>query len=321
MNAIAFRSILFIIGMAVLLTACSSDSDPDSSLDQAVERIAVLYVGHGEPSVFENGDLPISFPDGSEFGPHGADIGVPVEYQHTEWAAAYEEIATAMTYIMVDINGNGINHEMAISPVGDVPPFFTWPAFHADIQQRYMAFENYSPHNDAIREHVESLDLQVDGVQIDTYLAYLDAVPRIPDTIWELTQETEYSKLVVIPMLLASSTHTLEVEDQIHETASLLGDMEVVVTEPFYEIPYMRDRFRDAVLAMAVYLYESVPEGTPDEEVGVLLASHGSPYVPPHSEFGWEEGEIYSNLIPTEDAFHEELSAWLSWQTLTGQMN
>ena len=122
-------------------------------------------------------------------------------------------------------------------------------------------------------------------------------------------------------MLLASSTHTLEVEDQIHETASLLGDMEVVVTEPFYEIPYMRDRFRDAVLAMAVYLYESVPEGTPDEEVGVLLASHGSPYVPPHSEFGWEEGEIYSNLIPTEDAFHEELSAWLPWQTLTGRMN
>jgi hypothetical protein len=43
--------------------------------------------------------------------------------------------------------------------------------------------------------------------------------------------------------------------------------------------------------------------------------------VPPHSEFGWEEGEIYSNLIPTEDAFHEELSTWLPWQTRTGRMN
>ena len=40
-----------------------------------------------------------------------------------------------------------------------------------------------------------------------------------------------------------------------------------------------------------------------------------------HSEFGWEEGEIYSNLVPTEDAFHEELSARLRWQTRTGRMN
>jgi hypothetical protein len=219
--------------------------------------------------VFENGDIPISFPDGSEFGPHGASLGVPVEYQHTEWAAAYEEIATAMTYILVDVNGNGIKHEMAISPAGDVPPFFTWPAFHADIQQRYEAFDNYSPHNGTIREHVESLNLQVDGVQIDTYLTFLDAVPRIPDTIWELTRDDTYSKLVVVPMLLANSTHTQEVADQIHETAALLGDMEIVVTEPFYEVPYVRDRFRDAVLAMAWHVYESVPEGTPDAEVGV----------------------------------------------------
>jgi protoheme ferro-lyase len=317
MAAINFRLLILAVVLAVSLTACSSDSDKGKD----TERVAVLYVGHGEPAVFENGDIPISFPDGSAFGPHGADIGVPVELQHTEWAAAYEEIATAMTYIFGDVNGNGIEHEMAISPGGDVPPFFTWPAFHADIQQRYQGFNNYSPHNDTLREHVASLDLQVNGVEIDIYMAYLDAVPRIPDTIWELTQRGEYTKLVVVPMLLASSTHTLEVEDQIHETAALLGDMEVVVTEPFFEVPYMRARFRDGVLAMAHHVYESLPEATPDEEVGVLLASHGSPYVPPHSEFGWEEGDIYSNLIPTEDAFHEELSAQLPWQTRTGRMN
>jgi protoheme ferro-lyase len=311
----AFRALVLATFLATSLIACSSSSDPE------VERIAVLYVGHGEPTVFEDGDIPISFPDGSEFGPHGAELGVPVEFQHTEWAAAYEEIATAMTYILVDVNGNGIKHEMAIAPVGDVPPFFTWPAFYADIQQRYQAFENYSPHNDSIRDHVESLDLRVDGVIIDTYLTYLDAVPRIPDTIWELTHAHDYSKLVVVPMLLASSTHTKEVEDQINETAALLGDMEVVVTEPFYEVPYMRERISDAVVAMAHHLYASIPEGIPDEEVGVLLASHGSPYVPPHGEFGWEEGEIFSHLVPTEDAFHDELSARLPWQTRTGRMN
>ena len=314
MYSIAFRSLVLTIVLAVFLVACSSNSD-------SLERIAVLYVGHGEPSVFEDGDVPVSFPDGSEFGPHGAEIGVPVEFQHTEWAAAYEEIATAMTYILVDVNGNGIKHEMAIAPAGDVPPFFTWPAFYADIQQRYQAFNNYSPHNDTIRDHVESLNLQVNGVAIDTYLTYLDAVPRIPDTIWELTETGQYSKLVVVPMLLASSTHTQEVADQIHETAGLLGDIEVVVTEPFYEVPYMRERISDAVLAMANHLYASLPDATPDEEIGVLLTSHGSPYVPPHSEFGWEEGEIFSNLVPTEDAFHAELSAHLRWQTRTGRMN
>ena len=317
MDSIDFRPLIVSFLVAVSLAACSDDPKP--VLD--VDRVAVLYVGHGEPAVFENGDVPISFPDGSEFGPHGADIGVPVEYQHTEWAAAYEEIATAMTYIFGDINGNGIEHEIGISPAGDVPPFFTWPAFHADIQARYQAFANFSPHNDTLREHIESLDLQVDGVEIDTYLTYLDAVPRIPDTIWELTQTGEYDKLVVVPMLLSSSTHTKEVEDQIHETAGLLGNMEVVVTEPFFEVPYMRERFRDAVIAMTYHLYESVPAATPDAEIGVLLASHGTPYVPPHSEFGWEEGEIYSNLIPTEDAFHEELSSQLRWQTRTGRMN
>ena len=315
MYFVALRLLVLAIVLAVSLAACSRDSE------QTIEKIAVLYVGHGEPAVFENGDIPVGFPDGSEFGPHAVELGVPVEYQHTEWAAAYEEIATAMTYILRDVNGNGIEHEMAISPAGDVPPFFTWEAFHADIQQRYQAFNNYSPHNDTIREHVNSLDLRVDGVRIDTYLAYLDAVPRIPDMIWELTREGRYTKLVVVPMLLADSTHTQEVEDQIHETASLLGNMEVVVTEPFFEVPYVRDRFRDAVLAMAHRLYDSVPAATPDEEVGVLLTSHGTPYVPPHSEFGWEEGEIFSNLIPTEDAFHEELSANLRWQTRTGRMN
>ena len=321
MDTITFRSLTLAVVLAVSLVACSSNSDKDIEPVADTERVAVLYIGHGEPAVFADGDIPISYPDGSAFGPHGAGIGVPVEFQHTEWAAAYEEIATAMTYILVDVNGNGIKHEMAISPAGDVPPFFTWEAFHADIQQRYQGFNNHSPHNASIREHVESLDLQVDGFEIDIYLAYLDDVPRIPDTIWELTQKGEYTKLVVVPMLLASSTHTLEIEDQIHETASLLGDMEVVVTEPFYEVPYMRDRFRDAVLAMTHHIYESIPAATPNEEVGVLLTSHGSPYVPPHSEFGWEEGDIYSNLIPTEDAFHEELAARLPWQSRTGRMN
>ena len=52
-------------------------------------RVALMFVGHGEPTIVEDGDIPIVYPDGAPFGPHGVDLGVPEAYQHTEWAAAY----------------------------------------------------------------------------------------------------------------------------------------------------------------------------------------------------------------------------------------
>jgi hypothetical protein len=71
---------------------------------------------------------------------------------------------------------------------------------------------------------------------------------------------------------------------------------------------------------MAQHLRAAIPEDVPDHNIGVVLASHGSPYVPPYPEFGYVEGEIYSNLIPTEDAFHEELAERLPWMSRTGRM-
>jgi hypothetical protein len=74
------------------------------------DKIALLFVGHGEPATAADGDVPITLADGTPFGPHAASLGVPPEAQYTEWAAAYEEIATAMTYIFDDLNGNGVPH-------------------------------------------------------------------------------------------------------------------------------------------------------------------------------------------------------------------
>ena len=50
-----------------------------------------------------------------------------------------------------------------IAPAGDVPDFFVWPAFHGGVYQHYQACNNYSPHNDALRAHVESLAVAVPG--------------------------------------------------------------------------------------------------------------------------------------------------------------
>ena len=264
--------------------------------------------------------MVITHADGTPFGPNGVSLGVPPAAQSTEWAAGYEEIAEAMAYIFGDVNGNGVLHEVGISPAGDVPPFFTWPAFHASIYEHYQACNNYSPHNDSVREHVENLNIQVDGADVDVHLAYLDDVPRIRDVVWELARAGNYDELVVVPILLAKSTHTKEVEDLVKEIVHLTGNMEVLVTEPFFEVPFMQRRIKSAIRAMAQYVRASVPAGVPDHQIGVLLTSHGDPFVPPYPEFGWQEGDVFSYLLKTEDAFHEEVGRSLPWKSRTGRM-
>lgn len=319
------KSRLFICFTLLLLPAlpqafAKNDKPPSGAEhDRGLTRVALMYVGHGEPATPEDGDIPISYPDGSEFGPHGVELNVPLEAQHTEWAAAYEEIATALSYIFGDINGNGINHELGIVPHGDVPDFFTWEIFHGMIYSHYAECGGYSPHNDLIREHVNSLDIRVKGAKVDIFLALLDDVPRIPDVLYEIAQG-DYDEVVVVPMLVANSTHTDEITGQIEEYGHLVGHMDLMVAEPFFEVPYMRKSLRDAILSMVQHVAGYIPAEVEDHNIGVLLASHGTPYVPPFPEFGWMEGEIYSELLPTEDAFHEEIAKSLPWISKTGRM-
>ena len=57
------------------------------SVEQAVaERVGVIFVGHGEPQSYADGDVPIEFPDGGTLGPFAASLGVPSSAQSTEWA-------------------------------------------------------------------------------------------------------------------------------------------------------------------------------------------------------------------------------------------
>jgi len=306
--------VLCVVCVSVLVVACGDD-------EEAKEKVALMFVGHGEPAACQDGDKPITLADGTPFGPHATTLGVPEAFQYTEWAAAYEEIATAMTYVFPDLNENGTPHEVAIAPAGDVPAFFTWEAFHDSVYEHYNALEDYSPHNDVLKEHINSLNIEVEGAEVDVYTAFLDAVPRIPDVVYELTTNGEYKKLAVVPILLATSTHTQEVANFIHETAHMTAGMDVVVAEPFFEIPYMRTRLKNAVISMAKELRKSIPGTVGDKDIGVVLASHGTPYVPPFEEFGWQEDEIFSNLILTENLFHDEIAEDMPWVMHTGRMN
>ncbi len=111
---------------------------------QDVESVAILFVGHGEPATYQEGIQRGEFSDGTRLGPSGNSLGVPPAEQSTIWAAGYEEIATAMTYQFGDSNQNGVLHEVAIHPQGDVPGFFTWDAFKTRISyaltQHHMSF-------------------------------------------------------------------------------------------------------------------------------------------------------------------------------------
>jgi hypothetical protein len=83
----------------------------------------------------------------------------------------------------------------------------------------------------------------------------------------------------------------------------------------------MRGRIKEALISMAYELRAGMPAEVGDDQVGVVLVSHGTPYVPAHPAFGWQEGEIFSDLVLTEDLFHEEVAVELPWATRTGRMN
>ena len=110
----------------------------------------------------------------------------------------------------------------------------------------------------------ESRDLEVGGAEIDVYLAYLDAVPRIRDVIWEMTQAGDVHEAGG----RADASRQLDPHPGGRRSdrgdRHLIGGMEVVVTEPFFEVPFVRERFRDACLAMADYVYQArYPKGSP----------------------------------------------------------
>ncbi len=74
-------------------------------------------------------------------------------------------------------------------------------------------------------------------------------------------------------------------------------------------------------MAMIDHLHASLPAGVGDEQVGVMLAAHGTPYVPADPALGWREGDIFSDLSVVESEFHDEVALELDWAVRTGRMN
>ncbi len=306
----------------------SPDTDPKSAQEispasvskdaQEAQSVAILFVGHGEPATYDEGTKVERYWDNTLLGPSGVVLGVPAEEQATIWAAAYEEIATAVAYESGDLNGNGVLHEVKVAPEGDVPSVFVWPAFKDMVRAEYSTLGD-SPHNGIWINHVANTPVDVSGAKIDSFLAFMDAKPFVVDKIHEITQTARYKSLVVVPLLLSQSTHTQEIRELVAEGMAKAGrDLEIAWAQPFFDEPYVRALHASAVADHAKYLRTHVPAEVQDSEIGVVLGAHGDPYKPPYADFGWKTGDIYSNLLLTEDDFAAAVAAELPWTTVLG---
>jgi hypothetical protein len=154
----------------------------------------------------------------------------------------YEEIAMAMTYYFGDSNQNGVHHEMALYLEGDVPDFFTFTAFKEQAADQYKAVGG-SPHNSIWGDHAAAVDLGLFEGYADKYLAFLDARPMVADVIDRIRKRPEYRHLVVVPLFLAQSTHTHEVEEQVRHWVEVAGgSLTVTVGQSFLGHDYVRER-------------------------------------------------------------------------------
>ncbi|MGE5598856.1 MAG: ferrochelatase [Bacteroidota bacterium] len=307
--------LVLLLAAGVLLAGCQID----------YQSVAVLFVAHGEPASFDEGKERIIDPDGTLHGPFAPNLIRPYEIkepgeQYWMWAALYEEVAEALTYQFGDMNGNGILHELRFVPEGDVPRFFSWTAFREGAKQQY-AYLGGSPHNAAWKEHVERIRLSLLNKSIDVHLAYMEAKPTVAQKVWDLVISGRYDKLVVVPLLLSESTHTQEIraeaEEWIRKAEERTGrPVEVVWAHPFFTEPYVRTLHAKAVAGMVQWIRETeVPSEVTDDQIGVVLASHGDPYPPPYPEFGWQEGEVYSHVYLMEKDFHDTVAKMLPYGT------
>ena len=71
------------------------------------------------------------------------------------------------------------------------------------------------------------------------HLGFLDARPFLQEKVYELMQNQRYDKLVVVPLLLAESTHTQEIEEIVLEWVAKSGrEIEIAWGgQPYFATP------------------------------------------------------------------------------------
>jgi protoheme ferro-lyase len=311
--------LFLLLGPAALALGATTQDPVISYAEGKNHSIAVLFVGHGEPETLADWSEHHLFADGSSLGPSGETLGVPPDERDTIYAAAYEEIATAMSYQMKDMNGNGIKHELALTPQGDVPASFTYPAFKGMVQME-MAQLGMSPHNTLVFSRINAMKTTPLAAFADFYWAMLDARPMIPDAVSQIKKRGHYSHVIVIPLFLSSdSTHTQEIREMVPTAMARNSlDAKIIFGKTFFENDYVLNLHLTAIAGQVEQMRGRLPPEAANQDIGVVIAGHGDPFVLPYPEFGYEEGDIHSNLTATENTFARLLARRLPYESLLG---
>jgi sirohydrochlorin ferrochelatase len=176
----------------------------------------------------------------------------------------------------------------------DRATFIPWPFrpfFFYNLRRYYLELggsAHVKVHQIMLHSLIQSIP-EEKRQNIRFYQAFLDNPPR-PDEMAIQAINEGASKLVVLPVFLTKSSHTLAGEEQINSLGLDQFNLEVCFGEPLWETTALQQMF---VERSNRHLF-----GTPKEKTGILLVGHGQPD-------DWDR--LYPTQTEQENVFREKV--------------
>jgi len=176
----------------------------------------------------------------------------------------------------------------------DKAEFIPWPFrpfFFLNLRRYYLELggsAHVKVHQIMLHSLIQTFPEEQRG-NIRFYQAFLDNNPR-PDEMVIQAINDGASKLVIMPVFLTKSSHTLAGEEQITSLDLDQYAMEVCYSDPLWE--------KEPLQQMFVARSNIHRSGIPKEKTGILLVGHGQPA-------GWDL--IYPTQTEQENLFREQV--------------
>jgi protoheme ferro-lyase len=269
----------------------------------AVLLLALFITGYLSATLFylaqaEEGNLPaITRAEGDPGDGHTAILyfthGEPPAYSPMPWIETF--------------------HELDKDGVSFVPWPFR-PFFLSNVRREYLAIGG-SAHNKVHQIMLHSLLLSMPeeamrGTRF--YQAFLDSPPR-PDEMAIQAINEGASKLIVLPVFLTDSSHTIAGFEMIEALAIEKFGVSVCAAKPLWDT--------DALQQMFVARADAHLDGVDKARVGILLVGHGQPddwdaFYPTQTEQENEfRNQVRERLIQAGYLPDNILLAWMEFKT------
>ena len=198
----------------------------------------------------------------------------------------------------------------------DNVPFVPWffrPMFFNTLRNEYLEAGG-SPHNMLHYTFIDNLrrampEAEANGTRF--YLAFLDSAPH-PDEVAIQAINDGASKIIVLPIFITESTHTIAGQEMVDSVQPEQYGIEVSYTGALGDSESLQQVFVERANELSIGLNKS--------DVGILLVGHGQPtewenLYPEqnHQEIQYRDG-IRNKLIAVGFAPENILLGWMSFQ-------